>query len=61
VDGGDLLLGVVEIPGERGSRGAGVCHIGLGSANGDGGIGAIVAAELSGGKGTVEPSSYLGE
>ena len=51
VDGGELLLGVVEVAGQGGRAGARVGDEEPGAADGGGGLGAVVAAEPPGGEG----------
>ena len=61
MDGGELLLGAVEVAGQGGRGVAGVGDEQPGAADRGGGVGAVVAAEPPGGQGGGEPAADLGQ
>jgi hypothetical protein len=61
VDGGELLLGLVQVAGQGGGAGPGVVEEGAGGADVPGRVFAEVVAEPAGGQGAVEVAGDLGE
>ena len=61
VDGGELLLGGVEVAGQGGGAAAGVGEEDGGGFHGGGGVVAEVVAEVPGGEGAVKVAGDLGE